>query len=77
MTGLLRRFLERADDNLTWADDQLELAIPSQRKPRTVYFAHCPCCKRYMPQPCPVIHTSPCDKPACGQTWDDNYGGVA
>lgn len=29
----------------------------------------CGCCSAYAPQPCPVIHRTPCDKDECAQAW--------
>jgi hypothetical protein len=35
-------------------------------------WAHCACCALYpVATPCTFTHTSPCDKPSCGQTWTE------
>lgn len=30
-------------------------------------YSHCRCCNAYDPQPCPVIHRTPCDRSECGR----------
>lgn len=32
-----------------------------------VEYPHCSCCLAWTPQPCPVVHLTPCGKAECGQ----------
>lgn len=67
-------------------DRHLEMVIPTPRASSEVpvrhltpagqqfqvldIYSHCRCCHAYSPQPCPVIHRTPCDRSECGQPED-------
>jgi hypothetical protein len=58
---------QRLDD---WAnrktDPIVQATVPTPRAEHV--WSHCPCCLSFCaPQPCPIVHRTPCDKASCGQ----------
>ncbi|MCW2601826.1 MAG: hypothetical protein JWM02_3655 [Frankiales bacterium] len=73
----IRALLLRLDTWLARSTDQRiptlavcpPAAVHDTTRPAAGVWDHCDCCTRWLPAPCPLTHTTPCDKDACGQTW--------
>lgn len=81
MTGLLRALWRHLDDWASRRTDPIVQAalstspdrarqpvVPAPRRTLDAVWSHCRCCRSFSaPQPCPIVHRTPCDKPTCGQ----------